>query len=122
MADPSSERDPVARLAEEFLQRRRRGKRPSLSEYTARHPEHAEAIRALFPMLIESGPLKPGPGPLKLGFVSLPLGARAGRPGDPVGRPTKPPREVKPGPPERLGAGGRLPQSWCCERQKSVPD
>ena len=52
MADSSSaDRDPVERLAEEFLERRRRGETPSLSEYVARHPELAEEIRAVFPAL-----------------------------------------------------------------------
>jgi WD40 repeat protein/serine/threonine protein kinase len=39
-------------LAEEFVTRYRRGERPALSEYTARHPELAERIRALFPALV----------------------------------------------------------------------
>jgi serine/threonine protein kinase/Flp pilus assembly protein TadD len=53
VTDPSSSRDPVEALAESFLDRFRRGERPSLTEYTARHPELADQIRALFPALVE---------------------------------------------------------------------
>ena len=35
-------------LAEEFLERRRRGERPEVSEYIERYPELAEEIRELF--------------------------------------------------------------------------
>ncbi len=52
MNEPSSEFDPVDDLVEEFLERYRRGERPSLTEYTAHHPELAERIRALFPALV----------------------------------------------------------------------
>src|SRR5262245_6299760 len=45
-------RQVVEELAEEFVERYRRGERPPLSEYTARHPEHAAAIRDLFPALV----------------------------------------------------------------------
>ena len=53
MSSPSSSRDPVEKLAEEFAERYRRGERPAVTEYTARHPELAEQIRDLFPALIE---------------------------------------------------------------------
>ncbi len=53
MTEASSERNPVERLAEEFLERFRQGGRPSLAEYIARHAEHADEIRELFPMLLE---------------------------------------------------------------------
>ncbi len=52
MNEPSSEFDPVDDLAEEFLARYRKGERPSLSEYTGKHPELAERIRAVFPALV----------------------------------------------------------------------
>src|SRR5262249_43751665 len=52
VSDADSELDPVAALAGEFAERYRRGERPSLSEYTARHPELAEQIRDLFPALV----------------------------------------------------------------------
>ena len=52
-ADHSSdERDPVERLAEEFVARHRRGERPSPVEYAERHPQWAERIHALFPALL----------------------------------------------------------------------
>lgn len=45
-------RDPVETLAEEFLERYRRGELPAISEFIALAPEHAEEIRDLFPALI----------------------------------------------------------------------
>jgi WD40 repeat protein/serine/threonine protein kinase len=51
-------RDPFERLAESFLERYRRGERPSLSEYTRAHPELAADIRELFPALVEMEGLK----------------------------------------------------------------
>jgi WD40 repeat protein/tRNA A-37 threonylcarbamoyl transferase component Bud32/tetratricopeptide (TPR) repeat protein len=44
-------RETVEQLAEEFVERYRRGERPSPSEYAARYPEHAQEIRELFPAL-----------------------------------------------------------------------
>jgi eukaryotic-like serine/threonine-protein kinase len=52
MNEPSCEYDPIDDLADDFLERYRRGERPSLSEYTDRHPELAERIHAVFPALI----------------------------------------------------------------------
>jgi hypothetical protein len=49
MADPSSDREPLERLAESFLARFRAGDRPSLADLTAAHTELAEEIRELFP-------------------------------------------------------------------------
>jgi serine/threonine protein kinase/tetratricopeptide (TPR) repeat protein len=51
-AESARERDPVEQLAEDFLDRYRRGERPALSEYAARLPEHADEIRELFPALL----------------------------------------------------------------------
>ena len=59
MADSGDERDPLERLAEEFLDRHRRGERPSVGEYVARHPERSEEIRELFSALIMVEGLKP---------------------------------------------------------------
>src|SRR5262249_33800074 len=59
MNDVSSERDPVEMLAEEFVERHRRGERPGLTEYVQRYPEHADAIRTLFPALVKMEQLKP---------------------------------------------------------------
>jgi len=48
MNAPHSERDPVEVLAEEFLQRRRRGEPVSVEEYAERHPHLADRIREVF--------------------------------------------------------------------------
>src|SRR5690242_9668397 len=53
MSASSSERNPVEELAEEFLERCRRGERPALSEYMNRYPQWADKIRSLFPLLLE---------------------------------------------------------------------
>jgi serine/threonine protein kinase/Tfp pilus assembly protein PilF len=53
MSVTSDERNPIEVLAEEFLERRRRGERPALSEYMAQHPELAEEIQELFPVLLD---------------------------------------------------------------------
>jgi hypothetical protein len=59
LSGSDSNRDPVEELAEEFADRYRRGERPSLSEYTARYPEHANAIRKVFPALLFMENLEP---------------------------------------------------------------
>lgn len=46
-----SERLPVEMLAEEFLERLRRGEQPTLAEYKQRYPELAEEIEQIFPTL-----------------------------------------------------------------------
>jgi serine/threonine protein kinase/WD40 repeat protein len=59
-----SEFDPVDDALEEFVQRYRRGERPSLSEYDCKYPAVAAKIRALFPALVameELGPVPPAP-------------------------------------------------------------
>jgi hypothetical protein len=38
MTDSGSDRNPVELLAEEFIARKRRGEKPSLSEYTEKYP------------------------------------------------------------------------------------
>ena len=50
MSDPASKSD-VVRLAEEFLERCRRGDRPSLKEYADRHPNLSGEIREVFPAM-----------------------------------------------------------------------
>src|SRR3954464_8909466 len=52
MNDSGSERNPVEALAEEFLQRQRRGERPTLEDYCPPPPGLADDIRDLFPILI----------------------------------------------------------------------
>jgi serine/threonine protein kinase len=59
MSDSSADRNPVEVLAEEFLARDRRGERPSLSEYVTRYPDLADAIRELFPVLLEMEDVRP---------------------------------------------------------------
>ena len=49
MKTSSGERDPVELLAEDFLERKRRGERPTLQEYLDCHPDLADEIRDLFP-------------------------------------------------------------------------
>src|SRR5262249_54309605 len=53
-----------------FLERYRRGERPSLAEYTEQHPELAERIRSLFPALLVMEELG--------GPVGQPTGSRDG--------------------------------------------
>jgi serine/threonine protein kinase len=56
----SSDRDPLERLAAEFLDRRRNGENPSPSEYAERYPQWAEQIVEFFPALEVMEGLKPG--------------------------------------------------------------
>ena len=51
MSSAESRSGIVLELAEEFLRRHRRGERPSLKEYTDRHPELAAEIREVFPAM-----------------------------------------------------------------------
>src|SRR6516165_518060 len=62
MKTSSGERNPVELLAEEFLDRQRRGEEPTLREYLERHPELAEEIRDLFPALLMMEDLGASPG------------------------------------------------------------
>jgi eukaryotic-like serine/threonine-protein kinase len=55
----SSDRDPLERLAAEFLDRRRRGENPSPSDYAEQYPEWAEQIVEFFPALEVLEGLKP---------------------------------------------------------------
>lgn len=52
MTDSSDTRDPVEMLAEEFLDRHRRGEHPTIGEYADAHPEWSDRIRSLFPTLM----------------------------------------------------------------------
>ena len=59
MTDNELLRNPVEILAEEFLERYRRGESPTLTEYVDAHPELSEEIREVFPALLaveEAGP------------------------------------------------------------------
>jgi serine/threonine protein kinase len=59
----------LERLAEEFVERHRRGERPALAEYALRYPELAGEIRDLFPALMQIEELKPVSGDLTGAFV-----------------------------------------------------
>jgi serine/threonine protein kinase len=59
MTESIAQRDPIERLAEEFLGRLRRGEHPKLGDYTAAHPELADEIRDLFPALVMMEQVKP---------------------------------------------------------------
>ena len=48
-ARDDGDREPFECVAEEFVERCRRGESPSVSEYLERYPEHAETIRKLLP-------------------------------------------------------------------------
>jgi serine/threonine protein kinase/WD40 repeat protein len=52
MSESLSKFEPVERLAEEFLDRYRRGEHPGLSEYTRKHPELAALIEEYFPTMV----------------------------------------------------------------------
>jgi WD40 repeat protein/serine/threonine protein kinase len=54
-----SDQATVDRLAEEFVARHRRGEHPDVAEYTDQFPEHADAIRDLFPALVLIEQVKP---------------------------------------------------------------
>src|SRR5262249_28368426 len=60
METSSPRRETVEQLAEDFVERYRRGERPPLSEYTERYPEHADQIRDLFPALVMMEQIAPG--------------------------------------------------------------
>src|SRR3954451_15820326 len=70
MTDSDSQVDPLAELADEFMERYRRVERPALSDYVNRRPELGDQIRKLFRTLVAledarpSGPPEP---PLRAG-------------------------------------------------------
>ncbi len=59
--DSSTDRNPLDRMAEEFVARHRKGEHPALTEFVARHPDLAEQIHDLFPALAMIEELKPAP-------------------------------------------------------------
>ncbi len=59
LPNSSLDRDPVEELAEQFLQRRRRGEAVSVAGYAKEHPHLAQRIRDLFPTLLLMEQLKP---------------------------------------------------------------
>ena len=56
MNESLDQRDPIEALAEDFMERKRRGEQPTLEEYIASHPEVENEIRELFPafMIMEN--------------------------------------------------------------------
>ena len=60
MTEPAAA-DTFDRLAERFLDDRRRGRHPSIEDYARDHPDHASQIRHLFPALLVLEDLKPDP-------------------------------------------------------------
>jgi eukaryotic-like serine/threonine-protein kinase len=60
MSVSSPDQPSVEELAEEYLERRRRGERPTLDEYAARYPDLAGEIREFFPVLGLVEDFKPG--------------------------------------------------------------
>jgi serine/threonine protein kinase len=54
----NDDRDPVDVLAEEFADRMRRGEFPSVSDYAAAHPDHAQELRDLLPAVAQMELLK----------------------------------------------------------------
>ena len=55
---PLDDRDPVDVLAEQFADRLRRGEHPSVSDYAAQHPDHADQLRELLPAVAQMEYLK----------------------------------------------------------------
>src|SRR5436305_3490631 len=51
MSESEARSEVVLELAEEFLERYRKGERPPLREYIERHPELAAEIREVFPAM-----------------------------------------------------------------------
>src|SRR5262249_32069476 len=73
----SSDRDPLERLAAEFLDRRRGGEPVSPAEYAEKYPQWAEQVLEFFPALEVMEGLKPGSADRT---ASHDDGARAGAP------------------------------------------
>jgi hypothetical protein len=75
----SSDQATVDRLAEEFVARHRRGEHPALAEYTERFPQHADAIRDLFPALVLIEQVKPHSGDQTGTYAGVAEAGAAGR-------------------------------------------
>ncbi len=74
MTDSSLDRNPLESLAEEFLDRFRRGERPALSEYTSKYPALAGEIRDLFPALVMLEDVRPASSPAEDSTPPAPRG------------------------------------------------
>ncbi|MFO0844204.1 MAG: serine/threonine-protein kinase [Gemmataceae bacterium] len=62
MSDSSSDRNPIEVLAEQFVERQRRGERLTLDAFAKEYPDLEEDIRDLFPVLIKIENVRPGSG------------------------------------------------------------
>ena len=69
MADATASRISVEKLAEDFLERKRRGEKPTVSEYLERFPDLADEIRDVFPVLGMVEDFKPGSGDMTGSFA-----------------------------------------------------
>ncbi|MGO9917396.1 MAG: protein kinase domain-containing protein [Isosphaeraceae bacterium] len=78
MSTSSGNRNPVERLAEEFLDRKRRGEPATPEEYAGKHPELAAEILALFPALLVMEDLGGDPSG-KSGSLSSGAGTASGK-------------------------------------------
>jgi serine/threonine protein kinase len=63
VTDSDSQVDPLAELADEFMERYRRGERPALSDYVGRRPELGDQIRKLFRALVVLEDVRPSSSP-----------------------------------------------------------
>lgn len=74
----------VERLADEFLERLRRGEQPTIDDYAARHPQWASEIRQLFPVIegMERLKQRQGAGRLASGLTPDPAAPPVERLGD----------------------------------------
>ena len=70
----SNSRDSLEVLATQFADRVRRGEQPSMDQYLAAYPEHAEGIRELFPM-VAACLLYTSPSPRDLWISRMPSSA-----------------------------------------------
>jgi len=52
MVEDTQQRDPLEKLAEQFASEHRGGLSPTIEDYAARYPEHADEIRDLFPAML----------------------------------------------------------------------
>jgi serine/threonine protein kinase/Flp pilus assembly protein TadD len=74
MSDADLAPDPIGLLAEEFVERFRRGEQPSITDYCARHVDLAPRIRELFPRLLLIERFGSG-GDDSLGHLAVPAGS-----------------------------------------------
>jgi serine/threonine protein kinase len=81
-SESSSDRNPVEALADDFLRRQRGGERPTLEEYCRCHPELADEIREVFPVLIRMEDLRSDGPEESTGGMGVHTATRLARLGD----------------------------------------